>query len=168
MLRTHAQEEHRADRELRNQGFKTFLPIARHVRTVDGRNVVSILPLFPRYLFIKIRWSLHKPVTNTKGVKNFVGLYDNTMKAPVVRDHIIKELMSRQEEVCGRMVINIDRPLRIQEGDLVSVLFGPFKGQTTCVTSIEDNHITAPVNLFGKQFLKTFQREALERLSIAA
>ena len=168
VLRTHGQEEARADRELRNQGFKTFLPIARHVKHVGGRKIVYIGPLFPRYLFIKIKWSLRKPVVSTKGVKNFVGYYESSQKAPVVRDYIIRDLQARQEEVCGRLVINVDKPLILQEGDLVSVLFGPFKGQTSEVTAVHDNKIDIVVNLFGKQFPKTLQREALERLRIVA
>lgn len=168
ILRTHAQEEHRADRELRNQGFKTFLPLARYVEYKGTREIAHIIPLFSRYLFIKIKWSLRKPVVNTKGVKNFVGYYEDSMKAPVVRDYIIKEIQARQEEVYGRLVINLDKPLIFQEGDLVSILFGPFKGQTSQVTAVHTSKIEVMVNMFGKQFSKTLQREALEHLRIAA
>ena len=52
-VRTQAAAESKADANLRHQGFETFLPRFRKLRS-HARKVESVLaPVFPRYLFVK-------------------------------------------------------------------------------------------------------------------
>lgn len=164
VLRTHAQEEFRAQRELTKQDFEVFLPVARHVDHIGERKIARITPLFTRYLFIKMRWSSRNPVSYTKGVKGFVGCYQDGQKAPVLRTRIVKELKSRQVEIHGRMVFNFE-PVQITEGSLVKILWGSFENTTTRVIAVEGDEVSVMINLFGKQFPKTFPKE---RLTLAA
>ena len=41
-----------ADRNLKRQGFKTFLPMEEETRQRNGKFVTSMQPLFPGYIFV--------------------------------------------------------------------------------------------------------------------
>ena len=52
LIYTKAREERKAYENLKKQGFETFLPLI--APTNKNYNSGSLVPVFPRYLFVKI------------------------------------------------------------------------------------------------------------------
>ena len=177
VLRTHYQQEKRAHFEFQKQGIKSFFPLARteYRRKSDGLLLAKVEPLFPRYLFVQIRWEDRRPVMYTRGIKEFVGWAPYMDKAPVVPKPVIRELKSRLEEVLGLDVLILDRPEHIAPGDVVRILCGPFRDHLAPVKSFCGDRVELLLNLFGvitpvklpKDILSK-GREGVSRISLKA
>ena len=72
LIYTKAKEEKKATDNLRNQGFKTFLPLIAHANKND--NFKSLVPLFPRYLFVQVNLELDNlaSIKSSYGVSHIV------------------------------------------------------------------------------------------------
>lgn len=73
-VRTQTAAEAKADANLRNQGFETFLPRFRKLRRHARRVEIVLAPIFPRYLFVNLdlevqRW---RAINGTFGVVSLV------------------------------------------------------------------------------------------------
>ena len=108
--------------QLRNQGFRVFLPLrartCRHARRID----VRLVPFFPGYLFVALdlgrdRW---RSVNSTYGVQRLVtsGCESRPMPVPL---GIIEALHC---EADARGCLMADDGLRV--GEPVRILAGPF------------------------------------------
>lgn len=133
VIRTHYAQEERADLELRNQGWQTKLPLARYeYRQRNGNLIERIRPLFRSYLFVAFdvyedRWG---PIVNTKGVVTFVGYRLGMDRPPAVPEKDMQELNDRLSQCGGVLPLGISRPMEIEPGMMVRILFGPFRDQT--------------------------------------
>ncbi len=110
---------------LQRQGFRAFLPrrmkTRRHARKIE--NVLS--PFFPRYLFLILdlsrdRW---RSVNGTFGVSSL--LMEGKLPRPAPRG-IVEALVDACDE---RDILRLDGEGRLQVGDRVQLLAGPFAEQ---------------------------------------
>lgn len=161
VIKTHFQQERRANRELLQQRLETLLLLARtEHRNQSGTLIARITPLFSTYLFVKLDWrkSRHQ-IMATRGVKTFVGYLDGMEKAPVVDPLDIEELKSRVENY----VINLSRPHKeIEPGVMVQILFGPFRDQVASVQAIHGSRVEILLQLLGSTTPMTLPRECLQ------
>jgi len=165
VLRTHYQEERRACLDLHRQGIKSFLPLARFEqrRKSDGLLCAKIQPLFPRYLFVQIRWADRRPVLHTRGIKSFVGwTIDGSLKPPAVPKSEIKELKSRLQEIFGLDVVLMSRPKDIVPDTMVYMLFGPFRDHVAKVQAVHGSRAEVVLSLFGRHVVKTVDKDHLQ------
>lgn len=118
---TKPREEFRAQENLENQGFNTYLPVC-DVENIRS-NTVSIkkAPLFSRYLFVNMdmqntHWGV---ILSTKGVSQLLRM-GNHGEPIAIPDQLIENLQS----------ISATTPIqtKYQENDTVRVTEGPFKG----------------------------------------
>jgi transcriptional antiterminator RfaH len=109
---------------LERQSYATYLP--RLVQTIRRRQrwTQSIVPLFPRYLFLQLdgQRSL-KPVHSTIGVSNIVRF--GTCCA-VVPDEVIAQLRARADPATG--LHRLRAAARFARGTRVRITAGPFSG----------------------------------------
>ncbi|WP_407158217.1 transcription termination/antitermination protein NusG [Bradyrhizobium sp. STM 3557] len=112
-----------AQLNLRNQGFRTFLPLlpktVRHAR----RHETILAPLFPRYMFVALdptrdRW---RAINGTHGVTTLI-MYDER-PAPV-QSGVVETLIASSTPA-GEVLYCQDVAL----GDRVRLIAGPFAGQ---------------------------------------
>jgi transcriptional antiterminator RfaH len=87
-VRTQAAAESKADANLRHQGFETFLPRFRKLRS-HARKVETVLaPVFPRYLFVKfdIDAQAWRCINGTFGVASLVsfGLLPSAVPSNII------------------------------------------------------------------------------------
>lgn len=87
-VRTQAAAEAKADANLRHQGFETFLPRFRKLRS-HARKVETVLaPVFPRYLFVKfdVNAQAWRCINGTFGVASLVsfGLLPSAVPSSIV------------------------------------------------------------------------------------
>ena len=138
--------EGRAEAQLTNQSFYTFLPkrqkTVRHARKL--RTVVA--PFFPRYLFVALdlnrdRW---RSVNGTFGVSSLIMAGDLPCPAP----HGIVESMLAVADAQGKLQLHSN----LKVGDPVRLAAGPFAEQLGILDRLDDSgRIRVLLNMFGRQ-----------------
>lgn len=109
-----------AERNLKLQGFRTFLPTEDGTKRVRGKFVTAPRPLFPGYIFVQIdtaagNW---RTINSTHGITRLVSF--GKEPAPVPLD-IVSQLMLRGDAT-GKLL----PPERLKPGDQVCLTSGPF------------------------------------------
>jgi transcriptional antiterminator RfaH len=117
VVQTKPRQEFRAQEHLRNQGFRSSLPVLPVEKVCRGRRVVASEPLFARYLFIELgadtpNWGA---IRSTRGVSSLVSFGGHPARLP---HGWIEEFECRSTGV---------RKL-FEPGDTVVLAEGPFSG----------------------------------------
>ena len=113
--------ERLAQTNLVRQGYEVYFPMISRERLVRHKPVLETVPLFPRYLFVRVgldRWS---PIRSTRGVSNVLLFGSNPAK---VSEEIVNSLKNHE--------IELQRPKcdlpRFHSGQPVKVVSGSFLG----------------------------------------
>lgn len=120
-----------AERNLKRQGFETFLPLQMITRRQNDRFVSETRPLFPGYLFIRLApeaapW---RKINSTYGVSRIVSFRDIPSPVP---NGLVAALLSRCDPD-GRIQIATN----VAAGDKVTVIDGPFAEFVGTVETID-------------------------------
>jgi transcriptional antiterminator RfaH len=123
LIHTKIRLEKRALGNLERQGYECYLPLFPAEKLCRGKLLVADIPLFPRYLFIRLgtedsdkSWG---PIRSTKGVSALVRFGDQPAQAD---DALIAFLKSHERT-------RQDAPERLfKPGDPVHLTEGPFAG----------------------------------------
>jgi transcriptional antiterminator RfaH len=110
-----------ADRNLTQQGFKTFLPLEERTQQRNGRFKTTYQPLFPGYIFVAfdVTKGLWRQINSTYGINRLIGL---GMKGPTeVPTAVVTQLMDRCDST-GKLL----PPRILKAGDQVFMTTGPF------------------------------------------
>ena len=122
LIHTKPRQEFRAQENLRNQGYETFLPTIKLEKIIKKNILVQEEPLFARYLFICLdqvssNWF---PIKSTRGVHQIVrfGNLANPLKVPA---SLIEYLSSwRHDKKSPKSLFEV--------GEMVQIQTGPFRG----------------------------------------
>lgn len=109
-----------AERNLKLQGFRTFLPIEASTKRVRGKFVTAARPLFPGYIFVQIdtgagNWRM---INSTHGITRLVSFGKEPTPVPI---DILSQLMLRCD-AAGKFL----PPELLKPGDQVCLTSGPF------------------------------------------
>jgi len=109
-----------AERNLRRQGFRTWMPRQTRIVTHARRKIERCLPFFPGYMFVLLdlerdRW---RAVNGTMGVRTLVMQGEKPLPCPV---GLIEELQS----FCDANGI-FNPAFDLKMGDAVRIVSGPF------------------------------------------
>ena len=117
-----------ADKNLRRQGFKTFLPLEEETRQRNGKFVTAMRPLFPGYIFVAFDAArgFWRSVNSTYGITRLVSL---GKEPTAVTEDLVSQLMSRCDAT-GKLL----PPKLLKPGDQVTMTQGPF---TNFVAEVE-------------------------------
>ena len=136
---------HKAVKNLTQQGFETFLPLHDTSSRRASRFITTTQPLFPGYMFITFdraesKW--HK-INNTYGVLRLVTFNSVLKSIPTI---YVCNLMKRYD-LSGKLV-----PIKkLNKGDQVKVLKGPFANFIATVEKYETDHrIWVLMDLMGR------------------
>lgn len=135
-----------AERNLKRQGFETFLPCQETTRRQESRFVGELRPLFPGYMFIRLdpETSPWRKVNSTHGVSRIVSFRD--VPAPVPAS-LVDALFSRYDER-GRPAAND----HLAAGDDVRVIDGPFAEFIGTVATIDaDKRVWLLMDILGQE-----------------
>ncbi len=122
-----------AERNLKQQGFTTFLPMQDFTSKRGPKFSTRIKPLFPGYMFVSIRSDeapLYK-VNNTLGVSRLICQDGLPKRIPT---EIVSGLISR----CDRFGMLLP-PVVLQRGDSVEIQSGALANFIATVESIDSN-----------------------------
>lgn len=135
-----------ADKNLRRQGFKTFLPMEEETRQRNGKFVTFTQPLFPGYIFVAFdvsrgRW---RTVNSTHGITRLVSFGREPAAVP---SELVSQLMQRCDEA-GKVL----PPQGLKPGDQVALTTGPFANFVAEVDKIApDRRIWVLMDIMGGQ-----------------
>lgn len=114
-----------ADGQLRNQGFKTFLP--KCLKTVShARKVKEIIaPLFPRYIFVELDLGKHRwrSINGTRGISYLLSMGEHPSAVPV---GIVEEIMTRATP--GNL-IDVPPEVPFEAGEVIEITTGALADQ---------------------------------------
>jgi transcriptional antiterminator RfaH len=141
-----ARGEALAEANLANQGYHVYLPRLLSRRRRAGKWVQSIEPLFPRYMFLKLRDAQQSlaPVRSTIGVANLVRFGG---QPAVFSDSLMQELREREDPVAGA---HAGREL-FKAGEVVKFVEGPFSGLEAVFSKKSgDERVIVLLEILGK------------------
>lgn len=135
-----------AERNLRRQGFATFLPLEDGTRRMRGRFVGTARPLFPGYVFVAFDpgAGFWRAINATGGITRLVSF--GGMPAPVP-PAIMEGLLDRCDPT-GRL----RPPMKLQPGDPVRLVAGPFAELMGRIEAIApERRVWVLIEIMGRQ-----------------
>lgn len=134
-----------ANRNLKQQGFLTFLPLEERAQQRNGRFKTTKRPLFPGYIFVSfdVTKGLWCQINSTYGINRLIGL---GMKGPTeVPPEVVTQLMDRCDNT-GTLL----PPRILQPGDQVLLTTGPFANFLADVERISpDRRVWVLMDIMG-------------------
>lgn len=135
-----------AERNLRRQGFATFLPMEDATGQRQGRFVAAPRPLFPGYIFVAFDADLGhwRAVNSTSGIVRLVGFGRGPATVPA-------DLVAQLRMRCNAAGMLLP-PKPPQPGDQVRMLKGPlasFVAEVECIAA--DQRVWLLMDIMGKQ-----------------
>jgi transcriptional antiterminator RfaH len=145
---TQAQNEGRAEVNLRRQGFTTYLPrYLRNRRHARKTEAVS-RPLFPRYIFVALdlardRWhSIH----STFGVSRLVLAGEEPLAVPA---NVVEEIRARES---SEGFVTLGLPAGVGPGSRVRLIDGIFADAKGVLERIaDDRRVAILLDLLGRE-----------------
>ncbi len=108
----------KAQAELEQQGFETYLPLLKTEQIKKGKRVEVEAPLFPGYLFILLskEESNWRPIRSTRGVAKLISFGSEPAIVPMDVVNTIRAQLR-----------HTDAEQSFRKDDMVSISDGPFK-----------------------------------------
>jgi transcriptional antiterminator RfaH len=123
LVYTKPRQEEIALTNLARQGYGAYLPCVRQARKRQGRRVMVVEPLFPRYLFINLNTHTDNwgPIRSTLGVASLVRFGQEPARIP---DELVDFLKARE----GGTGLHEWAEQNYRAGDRIRVAEGAFRG----------------------------------------
>jgi transcriptional antiterminator RfaH len=137
---------HIAERNLKRQGYRTFLPMEEQTAPRGGKFVTAMKPLFPGYIFVAFDAArgLWRSVNSTYGVTRLVSFGRDPAAVP---QELVAQLMERCDSSGKLQPVELPAP-----GDQVTVTSGPFANFVAEVERISaDQRVWVLMELMGAQ-----------------
>ena len=135
-----------ADRNLKQQGFQTFLPMEESTQNRKGRFVSTLRPMFPGYVFVSfdVAGGLWRKIQSTHGITRLVSFGKEPAMVPL---DIVSQLMLRCDSD-GKLL----PPKLLTPGDRVRMTTGPFADFVATIESISpDRRVWVLMEIMGGQ-----------------
>lgn len=135
-----------ANKNLKRQGFKTFLPMEEETRQRNGRFTTATRPLFPGYIFVAFdaAQGLWGAVNSTYGITRLVSF---GKEPTAVSSDLVSQLILRCD-AHGKLL----PPKLLKAGDQVTLIKGPFVNFIAEVEKIApDQRIWVLMEIMGGQ-----------------
>jgi transcriptional antiterminator RfaH len=135
-----------AEKHLKRQGFRTFLPLEEETRTRNGKFITADRPLFPGYIFVAFDAArgLWRKVNSTYGITRLVSFGKEPKAVP---SDLVSEIM-RRCDASGKLL----PPEVLSPGDQVTLTKGPFANFVAEVERIApDQRVWILMEIMGGQ-----------------
>jgi len=135
-----------AERNLKQQGFRTFLPMEEGTQNRKGRFVSTLRPMFPGYVFVSfdVAGGLWRKIQSTYGITRLVSFGKEPAMVPL---DIVSQLMLRCD-TAGKLL----PPKLLKPGDQVRMTSGPFADFVATIETIApDRRVWVLMEIMGGQ-----------------
>ncbi|WP_333609578.1 transcription/translation regulatory transformer protein RfaH [Arsukibacterium sp.] len=151
-------QEQRAQQQLLNQGFDSFVPMITVNVLRAGKKIQRTEPLFPRYLFLKSQAELNiTAIRSTRGVAALVRFGDSLARIPSA---LVQSLLTQQ--------LHLQQQLTAQQpfmpGDTIQILSGPFASLNAIFELADgDSRSLVLLTFLGQQLRLTLDNQQLAK-----
>jgi transcriptional antiterminator RfaH len=162
LLTSKSNQEQRAFENLTNQGLEVFLPKVAKVKKRQGVKSLSQDPLFPNYLFIHLDQSEanYNAIRSTRGVGSFVRFGINLA---TISESLIQQI---KKNIAGDHNKSLDDLLTYQQGEVVQVTQGPFKGlEAIYKTKNGLERCILLIKMLGQESEVVIENQAIEKVA---
>ena len=131
LVQSKPRQGQRAETHLQRQGYECFYPrSAIRKKTRQGSQAISEEPLFPGYLFIRLRAGIDswQPIRSTRGVQRLVTFGNRALP---VADSIIEQIQARTSSQPAASLFQPGEKVRISDGPFADLeaVFQCFDGE---------------------------------------
>lgn len=162
VVHTKPRQEARAEVHLQRQGFYCYLPYIKQQRKRNQKRVVSIEPLFPRYLFVRLKLS-HDNVAPIRSTQGAIGLVSFGGQPSAVPEPFISALQNAIG-ACGFIEAGEEAPLI--KGERVAIETGPLAGLTGIFQAATSHErVIVLLDLLGRESKVTLARDTIARVA---
>jgi len=135
---TRPRHEKSVSRQLEGRSLESFLPVREAVHRWNDRKALVAQPLFPSYVFVRIRQSDRAQVVKVPGVVAFVGVRGSAIPIPDDEIARVRHCFTRQIRMERYPYLATGRRVRIKRGPLSDMegILVRRKGQFRLVLSI--------------------------------
>ena len=122
-IRTRSRHEKLVDRQLREQGITSFLPLLQQTRRWSDRRKLVHFPLFPGYSFVRMAPGpeMRVQVLRVNGVVGFVGTLGQGTPIPEVQIESLRSIIAANVPFASHRFLQIGERVRIRGGALDGV-----------------------------------------------
>ncbi|HYC89903.1 MAG TPA: transcription termination/antitermination NusG family protein [Thermoanaerobaculia bacterium] len=150
-----SRQEKAVARLLLGGGMPFYLPQVEQRTKSNGRMLVSYLPLFPGYIFLRRVEGSRQTLFRTSAIVTMIDVIDQEQLTAELQQ--IRQLQARGAVLTLR--------LEVEPGDSVRVTEGAFSGYTGVVTGVKGaERLVVSVSILRKSITVEFPREAIARL----
>lgn len=147
LLHCKAKQEERARLNIENQGYLTCLLLIKRHKTLRGKRVERIEPLFPNYIFIQLDSTTanFNAIRSTRGVNGFVRFGGMPTTVPTgVMDSLLELEHTSAQQLTAPLVLSAGQNVRITEGPFAGLqaIYDMPKGEERCLVFL---------NMLGQQ-----------------
>jgi len=159
LIQTKPKSENNAKENLERQGYEVYLPLVSGRTKKRGKAVMSIQPLFSRYLFIYLseqadNW---EPIRSTVGVSSLVRFGLTPAKVP---KEFIDELILNANE----LGIHEEQGQSLTPGDSIKIMDGLFEGyDATLYSSKPDDRVIVLLKIAEKHVKVKLEQSLIEK-----
>lgn len=149
LIHSKPKEEKIAKENLERQGYETYLPLILGRSKKRGKTVKSIMPMFPRYLFIHLSdktddWG---PIRSTLGVSHLIRFGTTPAKVP---ESLIESLRQTEND----QGLHELPSQSLSPGDKLLIVEGPFEGyEATLFSQKSDDRVIVLLKI-AENFIK--------------
>jgi transcriptional antiterminator NusG len=140
-VETRSRHEKKVATELQEKGIESFLPLSSEKRRWSDRRRLVLMPIFPRYVFVRIESSLsvRTPVLRTKGVISFVGNRGIGVPIPYVQIENLRNIFTQAVPYIPHAFLDVGQRVRIRGGCLEGVegILAAVNGDKSLVVSVK-------------------------------
>tara|TARA_B100001093_G_scaffold256841_2_gene245598 strand:- start:1857 stop:2357 length:501 start_codon:yes stop_codon:yes gene_type:complete len=156
-----ATQENKAETNLKNQSFETYLPKYRKEVITSNKIKELIKPLFPRYLFVRITQnSIQKNIgliRSTFGVSELLKIGEHPLE---IKEEIIDSIRLMERDHLQKL----DHIFK--KGDKVSIKEGPYKNiEAIFLTDDGEKRATILFELIGKETKININKNTLKKIN---
>lgn len=135
-----------AQKNLKRQGFETFMPLEEETRQRNGKFSCTIRPLFPGYIFVAfdVTRGLWRTINSTYGITRLVCFGNEPTAVP---SDLVQQLKLRCDARSNFLPSNL-----LESGDQVTLTKGPFASFVAEVEKITpDERVWVLMEVMGGQ-----------------
>ncbi len=151
-------KERVVEQGLQRQSYEVYLPLIQQPRRQRGRWIEVIDPLFPCYLFVRLRPGYDNigPIRYTTGVRNMVRF---TGEPAIVPDHIIESIKQTADHNTG---LHHSKGPLFEPGNKVIIDKGPLTGlQGIFLAETGQERVVILLEMLGRENRVTVERNLL-------
>jgi len=140
-------EEMISIKKLEKLVFEVLIPEKDVIQVVKGKKVKRSKKIYPGYIFVKMKLTdeLSHHLKSVNNVSHFVGSGFKPMEVPPEQLRVIDKQIEDS-------VANPESDISFSEGEVVTVIDGPFKGFSGSVEEVnqEKARVKVSVSIFGR------------------